>query len=101
MSKTQDLPLPPHDASSFTVAEMERSLEMEPEEPPKKEKKAREPPKEDKSRDKILAQMLKPPPVSILKENIRQQEKIKQEQEEKDKQVYLAKIRLYLERFPN
>ena len=98
--KTQETPLPPHDASSFTVAEMERSLEMEPDQPPKKEKKVREPPNPDKSREKVLAQMLKPPPVSILKENIRQQEKIKQEQEEKDKQVYLAKIRLYLERFP-
>jgi len=94
---------PPTDASLFTVAAMEEMEKAQKEAPSKKrEKKAPEEPKDpnEKMRQKMMAQMLKPPPVSIVKENIRQQEKSKLESEEAEKASLVNKINLYYERFP-
>ena len=92
--------LPAYDASNFTVSSIEgaREMENEAQETKKRERKKEE--SSEKIREKMVSQMMKPPPVAVIKENMRQQEKIKQENEEVEKAKIFTKIRLYYERFP-
>jgi len=54
----------------------------------------------DRTKAQMIANMAKPPPATLIKEHIRQQERAKQEAEDSEKRKILTKIQLYYERFP-
>ena len=88
--------IPPFDASEFTVAAIDEKEKREEEfvEEKKKEESSA------KIRDKIFNNIMKPPPPAVIKEQIRQKEKMIHEAEEVEKRKIFAKIQLYFERFP-
>jgi len=90
----------PIDASAFTVSAIEGQEEKlgESERYKKRERKVEE--TNEKLKAKMMAEMAKPPPVAVIKENLKQQEKAKQEMEDVEKSKLYPKIKLYFERFP-
>ena len=87
---------PPIDASAFTVSSIDDQEKKE-------ERQAEEKKKEEtvsKSREKAMASLLKPPPPAIIREQIKQNEKARQESEDVEKRKLFLKIQLYFERFP-
>ena len=89
-------PPPPIDAKAFTVSAID-ATEMKEYEAEMDRVKSET---SAKSRDKIMAQMMKPPPPAVIRDQIKQKEKIIHDAEEVEKRKILGKVQLYVERFP-
>jgi len=97
MAEQPELPV---DATLFTASQMDAAQQHEVKSIQQMSEEKDKGKRQKKMTEKVMAQMLKPPPVSLVRDKIKREEKAQHEAEEVEKRKIMGKIIKYTERFP-